>query len=66
MNVKIIQLIISILALIFLLLHLIKPDITIDAISISLIVIAILPWLSSLLKSIELPGGLKIEYKELE
>lgn len=46
------------------LLHVLFPSITIDAITISLIVIAVLPWLGPLAKSVELPGGLKVEYQE--
>ncbi len=47
-------------------LHMIYPNIVIDAITISLIVIAIVPWLGILFKSLELPGGLKVEYKDIE
>ena len=45
--------------------HLIYPDLKIDSIFVTLIGIAIIPWLSPLFKSIEIPG-LKIEFQELE
>jgi len=46
--------------------HLIWPDARIDAITLALLVIAILPWLGSVFRSLELPGGMKVEYHELE
>jgi hypothetical protein len=46
--------------------HLIWPDLSIDAITLALIVIAILPWLAPLIKSLELPGGWKVEFQELQ
>ncbi|MBN2423997.1 MAG: DUF1311 domain-containing protein [Calditrichaceae bacterium] len=48
------------------LVHLIFPDIKIDAIILTLIIIAIIPWLEPLFKSVELPGGLKVEFKDFE
>lgn len=46
--------------------HLLCPDLKIDAIFITLIIVAIIPWLEPLLKSVELPGGLKVEFKDLK
>ena len=46
--------------------HLFFPDLKIDAIFITLIVVAIIPWLEPLLKSVELPGGLKVEFQDLK
>jgi hypothetical protein len=66
MSIKNIKYAITFLALVIAVVHLIWPEIRIDAITVTLIVVAVLPWLSSLFKSIELPGGLKIEYQELE
>lgn len=40
--------------------------IKIDAISLGLIIVAILPWLSSLIESAELPGGWKIKFRDIE
>jgi hypothetical protein len=45
--------------------HIIWPHVSVDGITLGLFAIAVLPWLSSLFKSIELPGGLKVEYQEL-
>ena len=46
--------------------HLVWPALTIDGITIALILIALSPWLGEIFKAIELPGGLKIEYHDLE
>lgn len=46
--------------------HLFFPNLKIDAIFITLIVVAIIPWLEPLLKSVELPGGLKVEFQDLK
>jgi hypothetical protein len=46
--------------------HVIWPSVTIDTITVALIVIAILPWLAPLLKTLELPGGVKIEFQDLQ
>jgi hypothetical protein len=46
--------------------HLIWPGLTIDAVTAALLLIAVSPWLGAVFKAIEIPGGLKIEYQELE
>jgi hypothetical protein len=37
----------------------------IDSTTVLLLAIAALPWLGSIFKSVELPGGLKVEYRDL-
>lgn len=44
--------------------HLKFPDVTIDAITLTLFIIAIVPWLAPLFKAIEFPGGWKIEFQD--
>ena len=46
--------------------HLLWPDLRIDAITLTLLAAAAIPWLLPLFKSVELPGGLKLEFQELE
>ncbi|MBK6850313.1 MAG: hypothetical protein IPG93_01555 [Burkholderiales bacterium] len=46
--------------------HVLWPDIKLDSITIALMVIALAPWLQPLFKSIELPGGLKLELQEIK
>lgn len=46
--------------------HLVWPAIEIDATTLVLFTIAVIPWLAPLFKSVEFPGGWKIEFQELE
>jgi len=46
--------------------HLIWPNLKIDSTAVALLVIAVIPWLGSIFKSIEFPGGAKVEYPDLE
>ncbi len=61
-----IQIIITIIAAILAIGHAWFPEIKIDAITVTLLGIAVLPWLGPLFKSVELPGGVKVEYQELK
>lgn len=65
-SLKKLRLAVTICALILAIGHLIWPNIAIDAITLALVVIAILPWLAPLVKSLELPGGWKVEFQELQ
>ena len=58
--------IISFGALLLALVHIIWPLLAIDTVDLALIVIAILPWLAPLVKSLEFPGGWKVEFQELQ
>ena len=53
-------------ALAMVLTHILWPSLAIDSITLGLLAIAVLPWLAPLVKSIELPGGLKIELQDLK
>ena len=57
---------ITLLAISGLVLRIAFPNLRIDAVSLGLLAIAILPWLSPLIKSAELPGGLKIEFQDVK
>lgn len=57
---------ITAIAVVLAIAHLAAPDVKIDAITVTLLVIAVLPWLGTVFRSLELPGGLKVEYHELE
>lgn len=61
-----IQVTISIVAVAIVVLHIIFPKLNIDAITVTLIIVAVIPWLAPLFKSLELPGGLKVEFQDLE
>ena len=56
---------ITVTALLCIFARLIWPNIKIDTITLGLLVVAILPWLAVLIKSIELPGGFKVEYHDI-
>ena len=61
-----IKIIASGIALLILIIRLIWPQIKIDAISLGLIIVAIVPWLSSILESAEFPGGWKIKFRDIQ
>lgn len=61
-----IQISITIGALLLAATHLVRPALSIDGVVAVLILVAIIPWVSPLFKSLELPGGLKFEFHELQ
>ena len=60
------KLTITIVAVLIAVTHILFPKINIDLITVVLIVLAIIPWLEILFKSVELPGGLKLEFQDLQ
>jgi hypothetical protein len=44
--------------------HLIWPTVAIDVVTLTLLIAAIVPWLLPLFKSLEFPGGWKVEFQE--
>lgn len=46
-------------------LHHAHPDVELDAMTVFLFLIAIAPWVSPIIKNIELPGGWKVEFRDL-
>ena len=66
MKAKPIQFLISAIAIVLVIVHIAWPNLTVDLITVALLVIAIVPWLGTLFRVIELPGGVKIEYHELQ
>lgn len=57
--------IISLGALLLALAHIVWPSLAIDFVAFGFIVIAALPWVAPLVKSLELPGGWKVEFAEI-
>jgi hypothetical protein len=53
-------------ALMLALVHVVFPGLAIDAIALVLIVVAVVPWLAPLFKSLQIPGGWKVEFQELQ
>lgn len=66
MNAMWLRIIASLIPLIFAMMHLIFPKITIDMTTISLLLLSFVPWILPLLKSLELPGGIKIELQDVK
>jgi hypothetical protein len=50
-------------ALLIALVHIVWPDVQIDAVTVVLLAVAAVPWLGPIFKSIELPGGWRFEYQ---
>lgn len=65
-SLKTLRQVVSLGALLLALAHILWPSLAIDAVALALIVIAILPWLAPLVKSLEIPGGWKVEFQELQ
>ncbi|GJL50664.1 MAG: hypothetical protein NPIRA01_18910 [Nitrospirales bacterium] len=63
---RIMRIIVSTIAILLASLHMAFPDIELDLVTLTLIVIAALPWLTPLVRSMELPGGFKIELHDLK
>ena len=65
-KIMLLKIIISIVSLAIAALHIFNQEIEIDSIALVLIIIAFIPWLAYLLKIMELPGGFKLEFKDLQ
>ena len=46
--------------------HVAFPGVDIDAVVIALLAIALAPWLAPIIESLELPGGWKIKYRDVQ
>ena len=57
---------ISLCATACIVLRLIFPDIKIDAITVGLLIVAVLPWFSALIESAKLPGGWEVKFRDLQ
>jgi hypothetical protein len=63
---KALSIIVSSAALAVMAAHLAWPNLRVDAVTLGLLILAIVPWLAPLFKSIELPGIGKFEFQELK
>lgn len=64
-TINILRLTITCVALIGIALHMLFPCLKIDSITLGLLIIAMIPWLTPILKSVELPGGFKVELRDI-
>lgn len=60
------KLLIPLIASVFIVVRIIWPGLQIDAITLVLLAIALLPWLSILIESAKLPGGYEITFRRIE
>lgn len=65
MNNKL-KIFISISAIGAIIVHAICPNIKIDSITLGLFIIAILPWITSIIESAKFPGGWEIKFRDLK
>jgi len=66
MRIRPLQYGITVVAIFVLLVRIIWPKLTIDVTTVTLLFIALVPWLTPLFKSFEFPGGWKIEFRDFE
>ena len=57
---------ISTVAALLIVVRLIWPELKIDAISIGLFIVALIPWLTSIVESMKFPGGWEIKLRDIE
>jgi hypothetical protein len=46
--------------------HVARPQLSIDSVTVILVVLALLPWLAPIIKSITLPGGVELELRDVK
>lgn len=61
-NKKTIQISISIIGVLLIAAHLIWPELKVDSITVVIFAIIIIPWLAPVFRTLEFPGGMKLEY----
>lgn len=62
----IVSLVITAVALGLAVVHVLKPELTIDQVTVGLGVLAVLPWLTYLFKSLKLPGGYEFVFQDIQ
>jgi len=60
------KLLVPLITLVFIVARIIWPRLQIDAITLGLLAVAFLPWLSTLIESAKLPGGYEIIFRRIE
>src|SRR5205809_79807 len=65
MPYKPLRVILTLAGLVLIAVHLMWPDLKVDVITLGLVIFAALPWLATLIKSAEFPGGWKVEFTDL-
>ena len=60
------RLLVTVVALAAVAAHLIWSNLKVDGVVVAMLVVALLPWLGSVFESLELPGGWKLQYREIQ
>ena len=66
MKTRATQILITVTMLFLAGMHVLFPDLKIDSATLILLVLAVIPWLLPIVKSVELPGGFKIELQDVK
>jgi hypothetical protein len=59
------KVVISLTAIAAIVVRMLYPDVRIDSITLGLMIVAVLPWLSELIESAKLPGGWEIKFRDI-
>jgi murein L,D-transpeptidase YcbB/YkuD len=60
------RLLVTVVALAAVAAHLAWSNLKVDGVVVAMLVVALLPWLGSVFESLELPGGWKLQYREIQ
>ena len=63
---RILRWVLTLGALIVAVVHVTRPQLAIDGVTLALIGVALLPWARTFLESLELPGGFKVQYRHVQ
>jgi hypothetical protein len=61
-----VKLVVSLVAAVAIVVRLLWPTIKIDLVAFGLFVVAVLPWLSSILESAKFPGGWEVKFRDIQ
>lgn len=65
-KINVIQIILSFFGIGAAFVHVAHPELAVDSVTFGFLLIAVLPWLAPLIKAAELPGGIKIEFQDVQ
>jgi len=65
-EVNLVRVVVTTVAVLLLVIHLFTPFDKINSITLALVVMAVLPWLSSFVKEATFPGGWKVGFREIQ
>lgn len=63
---RILRWVLTVGALVVAVVHVSRPQLAIDGVTLALIGVALLPWARTFLETLELPGGFKVQYRHVQ